>query len=94
MDRPLSPPLELLAERGNVASPVIMLMLKLANPLYTHTGLALALIHTRLLANHSTTQAVGEDGRAQEQRNEPESEHMHMGGWRGFPGALKTVAGF
>lgn len=62
MDRPLSPPLKLLAERGNVASPVIMLMLKLANPLYTHTGLALALIHTRLLANHSTTQAVGEDG--------------------------------
>lgn len=61
-------------------------MLKLANPLHTHTGLALALMHTRLLGNHSTTQAVGEDGSAQEQRNEPESEHIHMAG---FPGAWK-----
>ncbi len=64
MDRPLSPPLKLLAERGNVASPVMMLMLKHANPLHTHSGLALALIHTRLPGNHFTTQAVGEDGRA------------------------------
>lgn len=66
MDQPLSPPLKLLAERGNVASPVTMLMLKLANPLHTHIGLALALMRARLRGNHSTTQAVGEDGRAKE----------------------------
>ena len=88
MDQPLSPPLKLLAERGNVASPVMMLMLKLANPLYTHTGLALALMHTQLPGNQPTTQAVGEDGRAQEQRNETESEHMHMAG---FPGAWNML---
>lgn len=39
---------------------------------YTHIGLALAVIPTWLLADDSTTQAVGE-----EQRNETKSEHMY-----------------
>lgn len=68
MGQPLSPPLKLEAERGNVASAVMMLMLKRANPLHTHWIHTCCDTHTRLLGDDSTTQAMGE-----EQRNESES---------------------
>lgn len=69
MGQPLSPPLKLSAERGNVASPVMILMLKRANPLHTHRSHTCCETHTHtwLLGEDSTTQAVGE-----EQRNETE----------------------
>lgn len=90
MDQPLSPPLKLLTEQENVASPAMMLMLKLTNPLHTqiHTGPELALINIRLLRNHSTTQAVQEDGREEAQRIQTENLHVHMAE---FPGSWQML---
>lgn len=46
MDQPLSPPFKLLAERGNVAGPILVIMLNLANPKHTHWPCTLLDIHT------------------------------------------------
>lgn len=76
MGQPLSPPLKLLVERGNAASPVMIMLNSLI--LYTHTYWHRTCLDTHTATGWSLHHPGSGRGweRAQEQRNETESEHM------------------